>query len=132
MLEPGANGGLLVGTGRGLSRFDGERFRVIAGPGELGEGVRAMAEDAAGRVWVGAGDGTLHCFAANNHLTLAQAEGLPGAVIRCLLAAADGSLWIGTDGGGLCRWRDGKLTRWTREDGLWEGRDHPTPDRRRW
>jgi hypothetical protein len=120
MLEPGAKGGLLVGTVEGLSRFDGERFAVIAGRNELGEGVRAIAEDAAGRIWVGAGDGTLHRFAPGEHLTFGQNEGLPDAVIRCLLATADGSLWIGTDGGGLCRWREGKVTRWTRQEGLWE------------
>ena len=42
---------------------------------------------------------------------------LPGSDIRCLLATADGALWIGTDAG-LARWKDGVVTAFTTQEGL--------------
>ncbi len=38
--------------------------------------------------------------------------------MRCLLAWKDGTQWIGSEGSGLCRWRNGTLRKWTRDDGL--------------
>jgi len=37
--------------------------------------------------------------------------------VRCLLAASDGALWIGTSEG-LARWKDGTVTAFTAKDGL--------------
>ncbi len=45
-------------------------------------------------------------------------DGLPTEQIRSLLEAADGTLWIGTFGGGLARFRDGKFTSFGSRDGL--------------
>src|ERR1700757_63687 len=42
---------------------------------------------------------------------------LPPGAIRTLLAARNGTLWIGT-WTGLASWRDGKLTRYPKLDGL--------------
>jgi ligand-binding sensor domain-containing protein len=120
MLAVDGDSKLLIETVQGLARFAGGRFVTIATRETLHDGVRALASDALGRVWVGSGDGLLHCFSAGGQVTYGTAEGLPGAVIRCLLPTEDGSLWIGTDGDGLCRWREGKLTCWTSHQGLWD------------
>src|SRR5207245_11576384 len=45
-------------------------------------------------------------------------EGLVNNFAKCVFAAADGTLWIGTEGGGLSRYRDGRFTNYTVEDGL--------------
>jgi signal transduction histidine kinase/ligand-binding sensor domain-containing protein len=42
---------------------------------------------------------------------------LPGNDVRCLLAAEDGALWIGTSDG-LAEWKDGGVTTFTTKDGL--------------
>src|SRR5208282_3805029 len=38
--------------------------------------------------------------------------------IRTLYLDADGTLWIGTAGGGLSRWRNGRMSSFTAEQGL--------------
>ena len=38
--------------------------------------------------------------------------------VRALLGGSDGSLWVGLERGGLCRWKGGGLTVYTRAEGL--------------
>ncbi|MGV8040202.1 MAG: diguanylate cyclase [Thermoanaerobaculaceae bacterium] len=45
-------------------------------------------------------------------------EGLPHDVVLALAATDDGSLWVGTNGGGLARFHDGRFSTLTRKDGL--------------
>jgi signal transduction histidine kinase/ligand-binding sensor domain-containing protein/ActR/RegA family two-component response regulator len=46
-------------------------------------------------------------------------EGLPSNLVRCLYEDREGSIWIGTMGGGLSRWIGyGQWTSWTEADGL--------------
>jgi diguanylate cyclase (GGDEF)-like protein len=46
-------------------------------------------------------------------------EGLPNDFARAILRDPDGTLWIGTDGGGVAAWRDGAIVRTvTIRDGL--------------
>jgi len=47
-----------------------------------------------------------------------SSPGLASSSIGKLMVDRRGTLWIGTDGGGLSRFRDGKFTRWTMQDGL--------------
>jgi signal transduction histidine kinase len=56
---------------------------------------------------------------AEGHLTVfGVAAGLPKAPLRALYADADGSLWIGTIGGGLVLRRNGHFTRISAANGL--------------
>ena len=48
----------------------------------------------------------------------ASPSDLPNSRVLCLLAARDGTLWIGTDGGGLVSLRDGGFPGADRKDGL--------------
>jgi diguanylate cyclase (GGDEF)-like protein len=50
---------------------------------------------------------------------ITTAEGLPNEFARAILRDPDGTLWIGTDGGGLAQWRNGAVVRTvTTRDGL--------------
>ena len=47
-----------------------------------------------------------------------MSDSLTNQPIWSLLPEADGTLWVGTFRGGLLRFKDGKFTRYTTEDGL--------------
>lgn len=80
--------------------------------------IRAMAEDAAGTIWVGTSKGLLLRVQGNQ--VEDRAVPLSGAdrSIRCLQATPDGSVWIGYAGWGLGRLKEGRLARLTSEQGL--------------
>ncbi len=78
--------------------------------------IRAMAEDAAGNIWVGASDGLLVRMTGD---TLVDETALSaGLSIRCLFGAANGDLWIGYAGAGIGRYRNGTITRFNTDQGL--------------
>jgi signal transduction histidine kinase/ligand-binding sensor domain-containing protein len=80
--------------------------------------VSAMTLDTATNLWVGTGDGLLLRI-AGEQLVDETAKILPGLrAIRCLLATADGSLWIGSAGRGVGRLKEGKFTLFSQEQGL--------------
>jgi len=110
-------GSVWFGTfGHGLGRLseDGVTFRTreqglpedIAGP---------IVEDAAGVLWVGVrSSGTLYRLTAAGLSPLRLGSHPP----RILHEDPPGTLWIGTRGGGLYRWRGGRLDQWTTREGL--------------
>ena len=80
--------------------------------------VRAIAEDAAGTVWMGTSDGFLlrvsgDLLVDETARTLSRPK-----PIRSLHAAPGGGLWIGYAGAGLGRWREGRFERVTTGQGL--------------
>ena len=120
-----------VGTSsRGLARYDpatGEATFLTADRGRrdalASDDVRALAEDASGRVWAGTAAGlcrldaadAVTCFRADPADPAALADG----DVHALHARPDGSLWVGT-AGGLHRLDTGDLgagfTRYTAAD----------------
>jgi len=81
--------------------------------------IHAIAQTADGFLWVGTEDGLARFDGVR--FTLfddARAPQLRHASITALLAAPTGDLWIGTVGGGLTRWREGKLDHWSKTNGL--------------
>ena len=88
------------------------------GPVELRErAVFALHGDADGRLWAGA-TGGLFRYDGKNWMTFPASTGAPEATVRSFASTRDGALWMGTNGGGLARYRDGIFTRVTRADGL--------------
>lgn len=80
--------------------------------------VSAMVEDASHRVWVGTYDGHL-LFVNGGRLEKIPASTLPQPqAIRSLAATADGSIWMGSAGRGLGRWKAGVFTRFRTRQGL--------------
>jgi ligand-binding sensor domain-containing protein/signal transduction histidine kinase len=87
-----------------------------------GETVQSFAQTPDGFLWVGTSDGLFRFDGTN--FTLFSHENTP--IMRensvfCLLAARNGHLWIGTDGGGLLEMHDGVLRAYTPADGLTDG-----------
>ncbi len=81
--------------------------------------VQAIAENPQGSLWVGTGEG-LARFDGTHFQALAD---VPNSILRrtsvhCLAVSHDGSLWIGTEGSGLIRYRDGDFRAWTARNGL--------------
>jgi signal transduction histidine kinase/DNA-binding response OmpR family regulator/streptogramin lyase len=78
---------------------------------------RALHEDADGRLWVGTRVG-LYRRDATGWVRLDTLPGAPRQTVRTFAVSRDGAIWMGTDGGGVARYRDGVFTPVTARDGL--------------
>ena len=70
--------------------------------------VNALADDGAGGFWIGTGQGLNH-WQQGKIRGFNTGNGLPHNDIRALHLDPRGTLWIGTSGGGLTRYRDGSF-----------------------
>ncbi|HVF35196.1 MAG TPA: EAL domain-containing protein [Candidatus Saccharimonadia bacterium] len=111
-LEVGADGAVWLGTmTSGLVRHDpaaGSWARYRAVPGDEAsmwhDGVLALHEDRAGRLWIGTFEGVNVLDLASGAMRrIPRSSGDPGSVagdlIRVVHESADGSLWIGSHNG---------------------------------
>ena len=117
------DGRLWIGTKSGLAVVSGSQFKqFVPSEGVARTDIRALAEDARGAIWAGAGDGTLYRIEpvgrTNRVTTLRANDALASQPVWSLLAETNGTVWVGTFRGGLMRVRDGKFTRYTTKDGL--------------
>jgi signal transduction histidine kinase/ligand-binding sensor domain-containing protein/CheY-like chemotaxis protein len=88
------------------------------GPRELRErAVFALHADADKRLWAGA-DGLLFRYDGRSWTSLPSSFGAPEATVRAFASTRDGALWMGTNGSGLARYRDGVFAHVRRADGL--------------
>jgi signal transduction histidine kinase/ligand-binding sensor domain-containing protein len=119
-LSPRRDGGMWVGTNTaGVVLLEGSRVRRWSlAEGLPSDDVRAVVEDSLGRVWVGTQrgpavieDGTVRPI---GELTDA---GIP---VRNVTLDPSGAVWFGTYGGGLLRWKDGAVSRFTTDHGLFD------------
>ncbi|MGD8320070.1 MAG: hypothetical protein PVJ02_06435, partial [Gemmatimonadota bacterium] len=79
--------------------------------------VKAIYRDRTDAMWVGTDQGMYRDSAgAWTHFT--PADGLPHALVRVFLQASDGSIWFGTDGGGVGRYVAGRIEALSRQDGF--------------
>lgn len=79
--------------------------------------VRALANTRDGYIWVGTDEGVSR-FDGVNFFSLGPQEGFQGGPVQVLFGDSRGALWIGSVGGGLSRWQQGELRRFTVRDGL--------------
>lgn len=81
----------------------GYRFTAVGDADSVPDGVvTALAQDALGHIWIGTTRGLVRYdgYEFINHLADPARPGAPVAnLVRSLLVAADGKLWIGYDGG---------------------------------
>ena len=89
--------------------------------GDAPADVRAIADDAAGNVWIGTENDGLQELRAGKFVSFHKQDGLPSEHISSLYVDADGVLWVGTTGG-LAWLRDGKWHQYTSGDGLYSDR----------
>ncbi len=102
---------------RRLQRLRDGVFDLVDLPSSV-RSIRALAEAADGNVWVGTAEGQVLRVDADS-LTAESVSIEEGAVsIRSLLATADGALWVGYAGTGVGRFKDGKWSRITTDQGL--------------
>jgi ligand-binding sensor domain-containing protein/signal transduction histidine kinase len=82
-------------------------------------GIRAILQTRDGYLWLGT-NGGLTRFDGNRFLTFDDRDRtqLRENEVWALLEAHDGTLWIGTYGGGLSRYKDGRFSVLTTDDGL--------------
>jgi signal transduction histidine kinase/ligand-binding sensor domain-containing protein/DNA-binding response OmpR family regulator len=104
------------GMNSGVCRLEAGICRRVVGEGlESATEVFAMHQDRTGAVWLGAVDG-VHRLRDGAWTHFGEAQG--AAMVRVFLESADGAIWMGSNGGGLLRYKDGRLGRLTMADGL--------------
>jgi ligand-binding sensor domain-containing protein/two-component sensor histidine kinase len=102
---------LWLGTTTGLVRFDGTSFDVFSSrntPTIGDSGAYRLAEAADGSLFVGTSSGMVLRYHAGEFARLFMPPGT--AYVTSLLAARDGSLWIGMHGQPMHRWSNGAAT----------------------
>ncbi len=118
------SGTLWIGTTGGLHRWADNRLEAFTtAHGLSGNYISALSDDGAGGIWIGTGrglnhflDGKIRIFntaddASGYGNANASAGGLPHNDIRALHLDRQGTLWIGTSGGGLISFRAGRFER---------------------
>lgn len=102
------------------ARFDYTRslWRVPEGLPE--DTVQALSESPDGRMWIGTTGGLVR-FDGSAMEPQPVLQSVSANSIFCLTVGADGSLWAGTEGGGLLRLHDGALRVYAARDGLTDG-----------
>lgn len=81
--------------------------------------VQSILQTSDGYLWVGTSEGLARFDGV--HFTLMEhpdAPELKNAWCSALLEAKDGAVWIGTDGKGALRLKDGRISRFTRTNGM--------------
>lgn len=110
-------GVLWAGSEHGLYRLEpGPPQRFTRQDGLATEELKVIIPRRDGGLWIG-GYGGLTEYRAGRFAPV-PLPGLPSDRIRALYEDADGTLWIGTYDGGLGRWKHGKLTSYTTQNGL--------------
>ena len=81
--------------------------------------VQAIIQTRDGYLWLGTQDGLVRFDGTHfTPFSNGNGDGIKQPHILCLYEDREGSVWIGTLGGGLNRFKDGKLTSYTTKDGL--------------
>jgi signal transduction histidine kinase/sugar lactone lactonase YvrE len=113
-------GALWLGTHVGLVRYEhGVVTTFTTKDGLPSDDVKTIIEEPDGRIWVGTFGG-LTSWHAGVLKSWTERDGLPGGVVRSLYRDHDGVLWIGTYDGGLGRYKDGRFSRLTTREGLYD------------
>jgi len=118
-LHDDRNGNLWVATDYGVNRvLPNGSIESYAGRGGLGSDyARAVAERPDGRVWVATGAG-LGEFDGKVFKLHSAPDNFPSNRLFAMHADDDGTLWVGTDGDGLVRLRNGETKLFTTREGL--------------
>lgn len=111
------DGALWVGTNRGLVEVRNHRVvRTIDSSTGLGDAnVSALQVDSKGRVWAGTASGLF--IIHGNGIETVPLEGALYRSIFCIRLEADGTAWLGSNGG-IARVRDGRVFQFQRTHGL--------------
>jgi PAS domain S-box-containing protein len=89
---------------------DGQMRRWTTTNGLFSSSTRFVFEDREGNLWVGTGEGGLARFKPRRIQSFGVESGLPELVVNSLWPGRDDALWITTQGKGLLRLHDGRVT----------------------
>ncbi len=106
---------LWIGTRQGLCRLSKGKF--VKEPEAQNRSIRAICEDAAGQLWLG-GDAGLMRRSEGTIENLSSNGTFPQETVSALYADTQGSLWVGTLGEGLFRWRQDHWDKFGVQEGL--------------
>ena len=81
--------------------------------------VRVFFEDSKGQIWIGSSAG-LSLWQNGSFKTYSTADGLSYNSVYDIYEDSDGAIWIATDGGGLNRLKDGRLSFVRNQQGLYD------------
>ena len=106
--------------GGGLARIKPKKVRSFGiRDGLPGEHVTGMSPDGATGFWIAChAAGIAHWSNGEFHPFDANGAWPTGCIVWSLLRTRDGSLWIGTEGAGLLRWKDERLERFGPSAGI--------------
>jgi len=111
-------GEVWVATAAGIDRYLNGRFYPVTITASLPFGlIRSLNEDRAGALWISTTQGAyILSDTALNRIT--TANGLSSDSVRSIFEDSQRSIWIATAGGGLNRFRDGKVSIFRARNGL--------------
>lgn len=113
-------GDFWFGTASGLKRLSGDLMTAYTTRDGLPHNhVNAILETRAGALWIGTNDGVAR-FEKGMLSAFAATSDAPRGQIRSIYEDGDGTIWIGSYDNGLTRWKDGRFTRYTADDGLYD------------
>lgn len=112
------SGTLWIGTsGGGLHRMRGGRVEHCTGTlADIGHTIYALAAAPDGTLWAGTERGLSHIH-ENEVRAFKESDGVPEAPTYSI-TLQDRTVWFGTYGRGLGRWKDNRITLWTTRNGL--------------
>lgn len=115
-LAQARDGGIWVGTHAGLDHLRDGRVQRIAVPGQIVPDVTAIYESGNGALWVGTDGAGLGCLKDGQWRFYGTPDGLAHPSVTALYDDGE-SLWV-TTRLGLNRFNQGRLRRYTKEEGL--------------
>lgn len=111
------SGALWVGAQRGVSRIANGRVTTIPlSVEDTSIGVHFITEDRSGAIWIAARG--LIRVVGDSIQRFTTDQGLSNNAVRVIREDPDGVMWIGTYGGGLNRFKNGKFSVFSTQNGL--------------
>jgi signal transduction histidine kinase/ligand-binding sensor domain-containing protein len=107
-----SHGNVWYCSAQGVARRSGSRWLKPPPYGPGGHDAFRTYEDAQGNIWVAGAEGLFRAKATVLELAV------PGMEVRSLYSDRDGTLWVGTNGDGLYRFKDPVVRMFTTADGL--------------
>ena len=114
-----STGELWIGGLNFLECWHGGDLKPYTIPAEA-HSIRALAEDSQGRIWAGSSRGVLLEVQGDEAKQVTIPNQGTASSIRCLMAAGDGSIWMGHAGMGVSRIKDGRYAHVGTEQGLFD------------